>query len=619
MDDALANYQTAPSAPAGAAAFCDVRSRAFLDLRSQLEIVVAALEGVACAANPHGEKAVLSAAALQEAFRLYGRGLDLVRTLKTICRAHLGLNAAGTTAVSARSDVSAIALRLDRSGKKLFLMLESAEDPAALPAELRLWSQAKLDTAPAVELEDAVSVFAEEMRSRVLNAVSALHTHLTSTMAAEVRTGDGRLRIQGFGASVAVLKNSDDPVLRETTFRALNGWLAAHAAPFLDALNAITGFRITLERHSSETLLEGSLRKDRTDLRVYNAMFDALEEALPAVREAVALRAPAFGPGPMKVWNVLSPAPMSIFSKERSLELALSDMSGAFRDINPHFCAFLERALRENWFDLRGLSRKSGGAWSDDLPAVDAVHIQADYLPTIAGEAALSHLVGAAYQMFVMHEAPMPARLYPLSITEIMGNVCETRLFRFLAERARESQDRAMLSMLGWQVLRRITNCLLVIPARHALLKGVLAERRRRALSLEAINAISTESWRHYFGDATDGEDRYVWAYKPHFYRANSVFYDWQYTLGFLLSKALVSRFEATGASACGASLKACTLESGTLSVADFGRRHLGADLRSRRFWSEVIRDVLAPVRLMKLQKPDWSVPKEKKTASARH
>ena len=78
-------------------------------------------------------------------------------------------------------------------------------------------------------------------------------------------------------------------------------------------------------------------------------------------------------------------------------------------DVTAGMKAFLERALRENWFDLRGLSRKSGGAWSDDLPAVDAVHIQADYLPTIAGEAALSHLVGAAYQMFVMHGAPLSA------------------------------------------------------------------------------------------------------------------------------------------------------------------------------------------------------------------
>ena len=603
-----------------AAELCDVRSNAFLDLRSQLEVVVAGLEGMAASScqpldsNDTCPAARLPPAALLEAFRLYGRGLDLVRTLKTICRAHLGLNASDTTAVSARSDVSAIGLRLDRSGKRLFRMLEALNAEAEaegespkLPAELDLWLQVRDAKAPLLTLDDRSAIFASAVDSNVVSPIGALHTHLTSTMAVEVRTADGRTRTQGFGASVAVLKNADDPVLRETTFRAMNGWLAAHAACFLDVLNAITGFRITLERHAGETLLEGSLRKDRMDLRVYNAMFDALEEKLPEVREAVTLRANAFGPGPMKVWNVLSPAPMSVFAKERTLEMALGDISAAFATLNPDFSTFLEHAVNADWLDARGLSRKSGGAWSDDLPAVDAVHIQTDYLPTIAGEGALSHLVGAAYQMYVMHEAPMPARLYPLSITEIMANVCETQVFRFLAERARASENFAALEMLGWQQLRRITNCLLVIPARHALLKAVLAERRRRALSLEAINAISTDAWRHYFGNATDGEDRYVWAYKPHFYRTNSVFYDWQYTLGFLLSTALLTKFATEGRSACGATLRECTLQSGTLTVEAFGRRHLGADLRSRQFWSDTIREVLLPVRIMRQKPPAWT------------
>ena len=55
-----------------------------------------------------------------------------------------------------------------------------------------------------------------------------------------------------------------------------------------------------------EDILESELRRERMQREIYDAMFAALERALPELREAVSLRQKAFGGGRMKIWNLLS-------------------------------------------------------------------------------------------------------------------------------------------------------------------------------------------------------------------------------------------------------------------------------------------------------------------------
>ena len=565
---------------------------------ARLRMTAAALAGMA-AEGFEEENGSISTTALLEAYRLYGQGQDLARTLRTICRTSLQLNTAETSSEGVRSAVMELLMRLERTGAVLHSALEklAARDPdLGVKRELRLWLSVQREKRLGLPAEPAMNALTREFASRVMSPIANMHAHLTSTMAIEVRGSDGLSSVQGFSSSLAALKNSDDPVLRRSTFVAMNAWLASHGASFLDIINANTGFRTLMAEQLGENILESELRRERMQREIYDAMFAALETALPELREAVSLRQKAFGGGRMKIWNLLSSAPNSLYERGRPLEDTYRHLASAFKALDPQFPAFLVRAELNGWVDAGQVSRKSGGAWSDDLPSAGVVRVVTKYLPTLPGEASFAHLIGAAYQMQVMHEEPMPARLYPISITEVMANFCETGLLSYLGSAAQAEGNETARWALEWHALRRITNCCLLIPARHRLLKGILERRAKGALTLKVINDLSSESWEHYFGGTTDGADKYVWAYKPHFYRRNPVFYDWQYTLGFLLSEALMAQFRKTGASASGLSMRDVYRESGVLSIEDFGLRHLGADLKSRDFWDAVIHEVLKPV-----------------------
>ena len=600
------NDKPIPTWPAGGST--DVCGLEFQSLRSSLVVVASALHGV-CALES------FEPAMMTEALRLYGRGLDLAKTLRTLCRAHLGLKSTDTNAVSERAEAARIEAAMTANMRRVFeaLLALPETDPHFTRNEpLALWRAALLRrraTSPYEQLPPRTAAFAQDVAESVMGPVRALHTHLTSTMALEVKASDGIPRTQGFGASIAVLKNADDPMLRRTTFEAMNAWLASHAASFLDVLNAHTGFRAAVLRQSAATeqcsdrtentdrsapdLFAVAMKAARMDPMICAAMFDAIEAELPRIRESVRMRQHAFGPGPMRIWNLLSPSPDALYAKGRFFWDALARIDEAAKPLDPAFSKFLHKLVDDERLDAGGSSMRSG-AWVDDLPASDSVLVLSNFIPTLSGEASLAHLLGAAWQMQSLHGAPAGLREAPLSMTELAGSFYETVLARTQTRRSRGTPNE---KLLRWQALRRITNCLLAIPARHRLLRQLLEYRQAGVLSLKTVNDLSTESWRHYFGDSTVGEDRYVWAYKSHFYRPQPIFYDWQYTFGFIASQILVDLFEDRGASACGADLETVWLESGRLSVEEFGLKHLGADLRSLDFWRTALNRALLPVR----------------------
>lgn len=112
----------------------NVRSAKFQELSFSLDVTLGALAGATAAAAERP-------GTYPEVLQLFARGQDLVKTLRTICRAHLGLSAADTAAVKARGDIGHKAAELNKLVEPIFrdLAERASNDPifSAHP-ELRL-------------------------------------------------------------------------------------------------------------------------------------------------------------------------------------------------------------------------------------------------------------------------------------------------------------------------------------------------------------------------------------------------------------------------------------------------------------------------------------------------
>lgn len=91
----------------------NVRSAKFQELSFSLDVTLGALAGATAAAAERP-------GTYPEVLQLFARGQDLVKTLRTICRAHLGLSAADTAAVKARGDIGHKAAELNKLVEPIF-------------------------------------------------------------------------------------------------------------------------------------------------------------------------------------------------------------------------------------------------------------------------------------------------------------------------------------------------------------------------------------------------------------------------------------------------------------------------------------------------------------------
>ena len=101
------------------------------------------------------------------------------------------------------------------------------------------------------------------------------------------------------------------------------------------------------------------------------------------------------------------------------------------------------------------------------------------------------------------------------------------------------------------------------------------------------------------FGGTTDGCDQYVWCWKPHLYRTNTVFYDWQYAFGYLVSQHLAETFLTSGTTASGASLGDFARDACRMRCDELIKKHLDADIRDPVFWTQAIDTALARCGLL--------------------
>ena len=258
----------------------DIRSDRFADLSKTLDVTISALSTAdRLAAGVYGP------AVMDELLRLYGRARDLVRTLLTMSRAHLDVNPTDGDIVSVRSRLFARRAELERGAKNVLAALVALPKPGDDPetdrhyetySELLDWKKVVTSLDPVWEKKNENAAWLYD----AMTPLHAMHTHLTSTMALEVEASGRHVRRQSFGMSLIVLRNSDDWVLRRSTFEAMNAWFASHANAFADLLNAICGVRVGLWKTTGASFPDIHLRHERTSPETYRALWQAVDLSL---------------------------------------------------------------------------------------------------------------------------------------------------------------------------------------------------------------------------------------------------------------------------------------------------------------------------------------------------
>ena len=371
------------------------------------------------------------------------------------------------------------------------------------------------------------------------------------------------------------------------------------------ALNAIGGTRLTLNRHRGvQHFFDIALFQASIGRKTLDAMLEAVLANIELPRRILGFKARQMGQSGV-AWFDLG-APLNLTNQEKlSWDRAQATVGQSFLRAYPALGDFFQQqVIGKNWVDWEPRPGKRPGGFCTSSTLIKESRIFMTYNDSLGDVLTLAHESGHAFHAYLMRDVRPYSRSYPMTLAETASTFGEQVLMNgLLANPVVSAAQKAM--MLDAEVSHGAIY-LLDIPVRYEFEKAFYEERKGGELAVSRLKELMVETQRRLLGDALEagGEDPYFWASKLHFYITGITFYNFPYTFGFLLSRALYAMFKKEGAGFLRRYEEFLRL-TGSDTAENVVRRTLGRDLEQPAFWDDAIRSLEEPLNRLEALLPE--------------
>jgi len=267
----------------------------------------------------------------------------------------------------------------------------------------------------------------------------------------------------------------------------------------------------------------------------------------------------------------------------------------AFSEVYPNLADYYGSFLSNRWMESESRPGKRPGAFCTGSHLTGEQRVYMTFNGTLSDVKTMAHEIGHAFHSHILKEQRPTARHYPMTLAETASIFGEHILAEGIYADDSVSADQKLL-MLDTDLCGAAT-LILDITTRFEFEKKFHEERMNGEVSVARLKELMVETQREVFGDALTegGEDPMFWASKLHFYITGVSFYNFPYTFGFLLARALYSMLKKEGPSFL-PKYEAFLGMTGSATVEEVAMQTLGADTTKPEFWTESIRSLQGPI-----------------------
>ncbi len=529
---------------------------------------------------------------LGDALTLYEDALTIQSSMACFAKCLGAKDSTDALAASEADRLASLRNDLEKAAAELFKALMALEDNDAL------WSvkpfshwhfvirERQSDWHGRLSASDAAMV--SDIEARNFNPLGNLHKALQKLVDFEAKNAAGEtVRIRA-AKMVAVLKGDPDGALRQSVGEAMQGWYQEHADLYAGLLNQLHGIRITNFEHANVDPLEVSLAQNRMSRGALEAIRTAILRNADWVRDGLRLRTKVLGGDVMGFYDVMAPAPEKSGGVPRVMpyEEGIGIVMRALGQVSPEMPAFIDTMLKNHWLDAKPSDKKVGGAFYSRFNQFRIPRVFSTYLGSITSVLQQGHELGHAFHYWTMRDLPMIETEFPMTLTETASTFNEAVIRHVLLN---EAQDDERFKML-WQDMRSAGNFLLNTMVRMDFELQFLEERRAGVVSANRCREIMRDVWHRWYGDDVT-PDEWLWAHKLHYYKTDQFIYNYPYTVGYVMSLALMREWEKRGDDFYDFYVKMLR-DTGRMTVDEIIRVHFGADATDPAFWEDAIQPV---------------------------
>jgi pepF/M3 family oligoendopeptidase len=410
-------------------------------------------------------------------------------------------------------------------------------------------------------------------------AWSKLQGTLTSQLGVEFEL-DGQVKKMPMPALINLHNHPDGTVRRRAYQAELAAWETIKE-PIAAALNGVKGYVVTLNRRRGrQDALHSAIDQARIDRETLETMLAAMEASFPTFRRYYQAKAHKLGKDQLAWWDLF--APLGVTETRYTFPQAASFIVAQFNTFSPELADFAQNAFEKGWVDAEMRDGKRGGAFCMSLPKVKESRVLCNFDGSLDSVFTLAHELGHGYHNHCKKDKTMLQQSTPMTLAETASIMCETIVFEATFQRATSSDEQ--LAILETSLISD-SQVIVDIYSRYLFEEEVFDRRVENELTAEEFCEIMERAQQATFGDGLDERYRhkYMWVWKPHYYRPGLSFYNFPYAFGLLFGIGLYAVYQQRGAAFI-PEYKHLLASTGEGTVADLAAR-FGIDIRQPEFW----------------------------------
>jgi pepF/M3 family oligoendopeptidase len=432
-------------------------------------------------------------------------------------------------------------------------------------------------------MSEPEEALAAELALSGADAWGKLQGTVTSQLTGEIEL-DGKLEKLPLPAVINLHSHPVEDVRRRAYELELS-MLNSAREPLAACLNGVKGAVNSLDqRRGRQDALHSAIDDARIDRATLEAMLAAMVASFPTFRKYFQAKARRLGKQKLAWWDLF--APFGSSRQSYSFADARSFILEHFSAFSPGLSSFAQRAFDHNWIDAEQRDGKRGGAFCMGVQKVKESRVLCNFDGTLDQVSTIAHELGHAFHNECAYQAgktPLQQST-PMTMAETASIMCETIVMQAVLSQTSDTQDE--LAILETMLIGD-SQVIVDIYSRYLFEKEVFERRQQAELSADDFCEIMERAQKATYGEGVDEQylNRYMWAWKPHYYRAGLSFYNFPYAFGLLFGIGLYAIYRQRGAAFISeyTSLLASTGEG---AAADLAAR-FGIDIRTRKFWED--------------------------------
>jgi len=403
---------------------------------------------------------------------------------------------------------------------------------------------------------------------------------ITSQLSWEVEDESGETKEMPMTAIIN-LRSHPDGVMRRRGYEAEMAAWGSVENQLAACLNGVKGeVGVLNRRRGRRDSLHTTIDQARMDQETLDAMLGAIKNSLPMFRKYFKSKALRLGLESLPWWEIFAPTGESerSFSYPEAQEFVLE----VFEKFSPDLARFAQKAFEDNWIDVGPRGGKRAGAFCMDLPEVEESRVLLNFEGNLDWVFTLAHELGHGYHNEQLIGRTMLQRDTPFTLAETASTLCETIVTaEAIKNAAGPEEEHAILetSLIG------DSQVIVDVYSRYLFESEVFERREVSELSAEDFCIIMEESQKTAYGDGLDEKylHKYMWTWKPHYYRPGLSFYNYPYSFGLLFGTGLYAVYIERGDDFI-PQYKNLLSSTGLGTAAELAAR-FDIDLRSPDFW----------------------------------